>query len=204
MRCRRCGYFADVHDLGTRKCPVCACGATPAEHQPNCPGRVGKDGLPLKLRRGSYEPGDGRPTPVDERTARILSVITANLPPIDHPVEVELVEVVTGPPQVAARPPYGPGEFAGYRGKQAVGLGRRAMDKGWNVAPLYWRAFDGTEGCGVWLLKGPLRAFGTWKRAAGKVGASTGWGTDIAYAWRSDVARFPTKLTHTQLDELIT
>ncbi len=94
-------------------------------------------------------------------------------------------------------------EFAGYGGKQARGLGRAATAAGWRVNAVYWRAADGAEGCAVQLAKGPLRAAATWKRKAGHPNPKTGWSTDVAYAWRVDVERFPTKLTHTDLERLI-
>lgn len=32
--CASCGYAATDHEPGTGKCPLCACGATPAQHRP--------------------------------------------------------------------------------------------------------------------------------------------------------------------------
>lgn len=124
------------------------------------------------------------------------------LVPVVEPARV--VEAVrVAPPEVSARPPAGPGEFASYGGKQAAGLGRKAAGSGWDVRALYWRAGTGVEGCAVRLARGPLRAVATWKRAAGRLGEKSGWAADVAYAWRIDVERFPTEVTHTQLEGLI-
>ena len=102
-------------------------------------------------------------------------------------------------PMVPARPPLGPGEFStSNRGISAVKLGRKAIDAEWSVAPLFWQSAAGIAGCGIWISKGVMRAVATWKRSA-----SGSWGTDLAYAWRTDVARFPSKLTHTELERLI-
>lgn len=111
---------------------------------------------------------------------------------------------VTGPPEVPARPPAGPGEIAGYQKKQAIGLGRHAGGLGWTVTAFYWRGPDSVEGCGVWLARDALRAVATWKRPAGKQGAPTGWTTDTAYAWRADRPGSLTKMTHKQLEGIIT
>lgn len=223
MRCRKCGYPEDAHEIGTKKCPICACGEVPAKHyrgvetSPLCPalcmgcGKVvaPPDGTPhrhrpyrlndkdeaLSLRQGKFERADEGPAPIDERVARIIGV----------ELQEQAAEVTDQyrPPMVRARLPRSRLEYAGYGGRQAVGLGRRAALVGWSVRPLYWRAGDGAEGCGVWLWKDDLRAVATWKRPSTKAGMKSGWGADIAYAWRADVQRFPTKLNHTQLDELI-
>jgi hypothetical protein len=230
MRCRKCGYFEDVHE--DAKCPVCQCGETPSVHvlAPNgkaylCPAfcmlcasmtpvgephehrpyRLGKEGEPLSLRRGTFEQASSGPFPIEARVARILSCITIDLPPIAQaePLAEPDEWVPHRPPQVRARSPLGPGEFAGYGGRQAVGLGRRGVLNGWGPTPLYWRSADGVEGCGVWLSKDPMRAVATWKRPAGKLGSKSGWGADIAYAWRTDSGTFPVKLTHTELEGLL-
>ncbi|MET0916699.1 MAG: hypothetical protein ABWY81_10935 [Jiangellaceae bacterium] len=107
------------------------------------------------------------------------------------------------PPRIPARPCQGPGEIAGWQGKQAVGLGRRAMEAGWTVGAWYWMAGDGSEGCAVRLRRDVLRGVATWKRAAGKVGAKSGWVADVAYAWRSDVSRMPQKVGHVELEGLV-
>jgi hypothetical protein len=180
-RCAGCGYFADVHDLGTWRCPQ---------------ETADKNG-----RRGTFKP----PAPPEPRKAWFgLSV---PLSPSELKALSEAVDEAvpsTLPPQVPARPPYGPAEFAGGRGnKQGVKLGRHAIAAGWDVRPLYWRSGHGVEGCGLWLAKAALRGIATWKRPPGHLGDTTGWAADIAYAWRTDVERFPTKLNHTDLERLI-
>jgi hypothetical protein len=109
---------------------------------------------------------------------------------------------VVPPPRVPARPPTGPAELAGYQGRQAVGLGRAAAAAGWAVEARYWQAHDGTEGCAVRMARDDLYAVATWKRSASKAGGKSGWGADIAYGVRRGVA--PVKLTHTQLEGVIT
>lgn len=241
IRCATCGYPQAIHEAG--KCPVCACGDAPQQHErvggdllcacgcevaafmhlpsdqrcklcddevPHacvwarwlghpCPGRRSKSeangGTWLVLRQGRFKPP---PEPEVRREWFGLLV-----PVIETEPKRAAEPVVVLPPEVPARPPQGPGEFAGYAGKQAVGLGRAAMDKGWELSPWYWRAGDGSEGCAVRLAKGPLRAVATWKRAAGKQGSKSGWSSDVAYAWRTDVDRFPSEVTLTQLEGLI-
>jgi len=108
---------------------------------------------------------------------------------------------VPAQPRVPARPPLNHGEFARGQGRQALGLGRRAIEAGWDVSPWYWLAGDGTEGCAVKLAKDDLRAVATWQRPPGMLGSSKGWAADVAYAWR--VGSMPVKVTHTRLGELI-
>lgn len=227
-RCRKCGYFDDMHDVVSRQCPLCQCGETPAAHgvEKLCPAlcvvcaggkqplgephehrpyRIGSTGEPLSLRRGSYEEAIDEPMPIEERVARIVSCIADNLPPVMMAAQLAEPEelIPYRPPMVPARPPYGAQEIAGYARKQAVGLGIRAVAGGWHPNPLYWRSADGIEGCGVWLQRDDLRALATWKRPSAKAGTKSGWATDIAYAWRIGSGQFPTKMTHTELDELL-
>lgn len=240
-RCATCGYFEDVHE--GEKCPVCACGDAPAQHEqlgdelrcacgcevvsamhmpieiscplcdeelPHacvwarwlghpCPGRRSSSevnaGKWLVLRQGKYK-SPATPEPRREWFGLLVPVLESE-------VEQVVAEPVTGPPQVPARPPIEPTEFAGTQGRQARGLGRKALAAGWDVSPWYWRAFDGAEGCAVRLARGPLRAVATWKRAPGHLGEKSGWAADVAYGWRTDVSGFPTKLTVTQLEGLI-
>lgn len=181
MNCASCGYLEDMHDAGTRRCPL----ATADKN-----GRRGTFKLPAQVPVKSWH---GLVMPLSP--AELAAVAAANQ---------DVGPVAAGPPQVAARPPTGPAELAGYRRQQAVGLGRLAIEQGWNVRPLYWRDHAGVEGCGVWLNRGPLRALATWKRPAGvKTGTMTGWSTDLAYAWRADLERLPARITHTRLEELI-
>lgn len=202
MRCGACGYFRAVHDAAG-KCPLCACGEMPGAHgiipwrEPFCPGgrTSATTGKPLLLRQATFR----EPAPDGERR----DWFGLSVPVMQAEREVVVEEI--GPPLVPARPPHGPTEFAGAGGgKQGSKLGRAAGRLGWTVSALYWQGFDGAEGCGVWLAKGELRAVALWKRAAENAGKTTGWAADVAYAWRTDVARFPTKLTHTDLERLIT
>lgn len=193
------------------RCPVCACGETVDTHRavadPPSPlltfaekGKVihrcpGKD---TQLRHGTFREA---PPPEEltyvEILARDAARWRAEAEEAARPYEPP------PPPLVPARPPCGPHEFAGYQGRQAVGLGRKAVAAGWEVEARYWRAADRSEGCAVRLRKGPLRAVATWKRKADNRNPKSGWATDDAYAWRIDVQRFPTKLSHTDLEGLI-
>jgi hypothetical protein len=123
-----------------------------------------------------------------------------SMPVLEVKAEKVVLDEPLGPPQVTARPPYGPGEIAGYQGKQAVGLGRRAAAAGWTVSAHYWRAADGVEGCAVRMARDDLRAVATWKRPRGKIGAKSGWGADVAYGWR--LGTLPAKLSHTDLERI--
>lgn len=168
MNCHTCGYPEAWHDLGSLKCP---------------PETADKNG-----RRGTFK-APGPLAPRHEWFGGPAAPKSVKAAPHEPP----------RPPQVPARLPYGPTEYAtSTRGMSAAKLGRKAADSGWQVQPTYWRAADGTEGCGLKIAKGVLRAVATWKR---KPGGS--WAVDIAYAWRIDVARFPSKLTHTDLEGLI-
>jgi hypothetical protein len=102
------------------------------------------------------------------------------------------------PPLVPARPPQGVHEFAGYRGKQAVGMGRRAVAAGMDVAPYYWKSGAGVDGCAVKGWRAGFAFVATWKRPPGR-----SWAGDVAYAWAPDERGFPIKMTHTSLLELI-
>jgi hypothetical protein len=167
-----CGYLIEFHDLAGR-----------------CPG----------VKAGKFQ----RPDPVDralwrEIMARDLAARHRELERANAPYVPKIVL----PPIVPARPPLSPGEFAGWQGKQAVGLGRRAAGSGFDLMPLYWLAGDETEGCAV---KGQHAAFcfvATWKRAAGRRGSASGWGADIAYAWHPGDRQIPARMTHTDLERL--
>jgi hypothetical protein len=177
QHCAGCGYSEAYHDLGTRRCP----GTTRSKFRE-------PDNEPRKLWFGLSVPL----SPAELAEMKVLADAAGS------------VTVTSGPPQVPARSPQGPGELAGGDGaKQATKLGRHAVSLGWNVRALYWRAFNGVEGCGLWLSKAELRAVATWKRPAGNVGKLTGWASDFAYAWRADVERFPTRMNLTDLEGLI-
>lgn len=172
------------------------------EHRPY---RLGATGEPLGLRRGRYDQAHDGPMPIEERVARIISCVTADLPPVAQAEQLADVDDYSprAAPMVWARPPASAVEIAGYAGKQAVGLGRKGHAEGWTPTALYWRAADGEEGCGVWLLRDDLRALATWKRPSAKAGTKSGWATDLAYAWRVGSGTFPYKITHTALEGLL-
>lgn len=132
---------------------------------------------------------------IDWREVMRRDRVAASAPPV--------AVAAVAAPLIPARPPLSFGEYAGGQGRQAVGLGRAAMAVGWSVSPWYWLAGDGTEGCALRLARGTLRAVATWKRPSGMLGSSKGWASDLAYAWRTDVARIPQKMTVTQLEGLI-
>jgi hypothetical protein len=226
VRCGACGYDRAEHDAAG-KCPLCACGELPAAHEPAadgklgcacacgsppllhdgralyqgipCPGRRSKtSGAWLLLRQGTFRPAEPEVARRD-RFGLLVPVIER-----DEPAEVDEVRPHL-PPRVPARPPQGPHEIAGAGGgKQGSKLGRAAVALGWRVEARYWMAADGSEGCAVLLAKLPLRAVALWSRKAEAAGTKTGWKAEGAYAWRTDVARFPTKVTHTDLERLIT
>ena len=180
--CASCGYLEIYHDLGTLRCPKET--ANKAGH------------------RGSFK----TPPPVDralypEIMRRAAEARKRAIEDARKPYEPE----VAPPPLIPARPPAGPHEFAGGDGnKQATKLGRGAVALGWHAEPWYWMSGYGDEGCAARLWKGPLRAVALWSRSAASAGLTVGWKADIAYAWRADVTdRFPTKLTHTDLERLI-
>lgn len=180
VHCAACGYLFETHDLGSRKChPLTA----------NSAGR-----------RGTWR----APPPLDHSTWReILARDTAAARAKSDAERAPYVPPVVLPPQVPPRPPMGPGEIAGYQGRQAVGLGRKAVAAGFVVTALYWRAGDGAEGSGVWLAAdNGMRALALWSRKPGSLGKLSGWSADIAYAWRLNDDRMPVQLTHTELEGL--
>lgn len=205
MRCGACGYDRAEHDAAG-KCPLCACGELPELHGgipwivPACPGgrRSKTTGLALLLRQATFRP------PEPEVARRNWFGLLVPVIERDEPAEVDEVRPHL-PPRVPARPPQGPHEFAGAGGgRQGSKLGRAAVALGWHVEAFYWQAADGAEGCAARFAKGALRAVALWSRKAEAAGTKTGWKAEGAYAWRTDVARFPTKVTHTDLERLIT
>jgi hypothetical protein len=178
--CASCGYGVEWHDLGTKRCPI---------ETANKSGARGTWRDPPPPETLTYEQIMKR-----DALARRAAIEEAHR---------SYVSPVTLAPIVPARPPYGPHEFAGYGGRQAVGLGRKAVALGWEVSPWYWLAGDEHEGCALRLGKGPLRAVACWTRKAGNKNPKSGWSADVAYAWRIDIQRIPTKLNHTELEGLI-
>lgn len=180
MRCRSCGYLESTHDAARR------CHAATAD----------KNG-----RRGTFSPAP--PDAPDIGWRKIMELeAAARRAESDHARAVYVPPVVE-PPMVPARSPMGPGEIAGGGGKkQATKLGRQAIDAGWLVEAVYWRAADGTEGCALRLAgPGQMRAVATWARDGGKAGTLAGWSADIAYAWRP--GEMPAKINHTALADLL-
>lgn len=163
--CARCGYLVGYHDVARR-----------------CPG----------MKTGTWQdrdPIDGALWPqimARDVAARTRAIEEARRPYI--PVSVPT-------PIVAARPPQDPGEFAGARGAQAVGLGHRAVTAGMDVAPYYWKSGTGIEGCAVKGYRPGLAFVATWKRVPGK-----SWSVDVAYLWNpSDRRSFPSRIKLTEL-----
>lgn len=179
-RCGACGYFAETHGIDGRCHPATA----------------DRNG-----RRGSWRPA---PEPVPDVGWREIMSLEAAARRVESDAGRAAYEPpAPTPPQVPARRPAGPGEIAGAgTRKQATKLGRVAIDAGWIVEAVYWRAYDGTEGCALRLAgPGGVRAVATWARKPGNLGALTGWSADIAYAWRP--GDMPAKVNHSQLDELL-
>lgn len=179
IHCAACGYPRDTHDPDGR--------CHPATGDKN--GRRGKWREPPPVDYSTWEVIIAR-----DARARFAAIEEARKP-YEPPVIL--------PPQVVARAPHNAGEVAGYQGRQAVGLGRKARGLGWTVTAEYSRAGDGTEGSYLKLAKGPLRAVATWLRKPGNIGRMSGWSADVAFAWRSDVERFPVRINHTDLEDLI-
>jgi hypothetical protein len=177
MLCAGCGYARQWHELGTFKCP---------KETANKNGARGKwrDPLPIDMT-------DFRGIMRRDWLARQAAY--------DQASAVTEPEVVP-PPLIPARWPAGPHELAGYQGRQAVGMGKRAVAAGWMVQARYWQAHDGTEGCAVSMRTDDLYAVATWKRAAGKAGTTSGWGADIAYGVKRGT--MPIKMTHTELERV--
>lgn len=179
MRCASCGYGAEWHELGTQKCPI-----ETADRN----GRRGrwKDAPPI-------DHSDYRTIMRRDWLARQAAYEALHAP---------YVPVVIPPPRIPARSPNGPHELAGYAGRQAIGLGRKAVAAGWRVTAHYAMRHDGEEFCAIKMQRADLFAVATWTRKPGKQGGKSGWEADIAYGVRRGDA--PVKLTHTQLEGVIT
>jgi len=179
MHCASCGYPFRFHDLGTNRCPI--------------------ESADINGRRGTWRvPRPADPALYPEIMRRDAMARRAEDEEAKRPYEPP------PPPQIAARAPQGPTEYAtSNRGMSAVKLGRLAMDAGWEVEPWYWKEHDGTEGCALRLAQGALRAVAVWSRTLANAGGATGWKAEYAYAWRADVARFPARLNITDLENLL-
>lgn len=175
--CDRCGYLREYHQVVTLRCPADGGGYAKT---------VGwRDSPPL-------DTSDWQTIIRREAQARQEAYAAARAP---------YVSPVVPPPLIPARAPQGPSELAGYQGRQAMGLGRAAIEAGWRVAAFYWLAGDCTEGCAVKLQRDDLRAVATWRRAAGSIGKTSGWSADVAYGWR--VGTIPAKVNHTDLKSFL-
>lgn len=172
-----CGYPRDFHSLGSLLCPD-----------------------PPKNTKPKYRPA---PTEHEALTWRqVIARDAARRKAAEAEAAQKRDVAPTPPPLIPARPPQSPLELAGYQGKQAIGLGRRAVAAGWQVGAAYWKAHDGTEGCAVTLAYPAqgLRAVATWKRPAAKAGTMSGWGADVAYAWRQ--GEMPAQCNITDLEAI--
>jgi hypothetical protein len=178
MHCAGCGYRPEHHQVGTQCCPT-------------------GDGGFAKMAKWR-EPAPIDRTPWRDIMRRDHAARMAKYAAERAPYE----SAVIAPPLVPARAPRDVGELAGHGGRQAVGLGRKAVAAGWRVAAFYWQVHDESEGCAVKMARDDLFAVACWKRKPGKQGSKSGWEADIAYGVRRGDA--PVKLTHTQLEGVIT
>jgi hypothetical protein len=170
--CGGCGYLARWHEGPELRCPS------------------------LKTKRWQDPP------PVDRSMWRdILARDTAMRHAVYDARNAPHEPQIVLPPRIPARAPYGPGEIAGHQGRQALGLGRKAVAAGWRVTAHYAMAADGGELSAVKLARDDLRAVATWRRAPGKVGSKSGWSADVAYGWR--LGTMPAKINHTDLERFI-
>ena len=177
VHCAGCGYLLAYHQIGTGNCPA---------------------------DQGFVKTAKFRePPPIDRSDFRVIMRRDYLARKAKYEAEHAPYEpVVVPPPRIPARSPNGAGEIAGYGGRQAVGLGRKAVAAGWQVSAHYWQAHDGSEGCAIRMTRGDLCAVALWKRKPGKAGSKSGWEADDAFGvWRGDA---PVKLTHTQLEGVIT
>lgn len=183
MRCV-CGYPREYHEL-SGACPLCACGAVPAEHvDKRCPGKsASAAGRFPTLRRGTFR----EPPPMPRMVPGPFGFL---VPALEDEV---VVEVKAGPPQVPARQTISLDEIA----KQAMTLGRKAADNGWTVVPWYYRTWNGTEASILRLRRAELGSDVIWERARGV----TGWKSALVYAWRR--GQLPQKIGVKRLSDLI-
>lgn len=196
--CARCGYLSEYHDVA-RRCPGMKTGKW-TERDPIdgalWPEILARD-VAARTRAVLIDPEKWRDGPAEARGklfARATRVVLG-MEPMPETGPIPVLE-----PIVCARPPRGPHEFAGYHGKQAVGLGRLAAGLGFDVAPYYWMSGERVEGCAVKGYRAvPGLAFvATWKREPSK-----SWATDVAYAWNPGGREGPARVTVTELEEII-
>lgn len=164
-----------------------------------CPGRRSEaeasHGQWLKLRQGTFKVADEQ-APETALWREILARDTAARHAAAAAARAEHVHTPVPPPRIAARPPLDLTEVAAGQGRQARGLGRKAVAAGWSVLAYYWMADDGTEGSAVQLHREGARAVAVWTRPPGV----KGWKTDVAYGWRAGSGRVPQKITLKQLE----
>jgi hypothetical protein len=198
VRCGACGYAREDHDP-TGHCPLCACGATPAEHllawavpppmlkastEARCPNREQREsGKWLTMRRGSFRPPEPMPR-LRELYHGIMVIAESEFVPTPG--------VAYAPPRVAARDTYALSEIA----PRATPVGSLAADLGWAVRPMYWMDAEGTETSALLMHRGALRAVAYWSRAEGGR-----WKTGGARAWRD--GSWPREVGVTALARLI-
>jgi hypothetical protein len=186
MSCAACGYLQDDHDWPSGRCPLCACGALPAEHEgaeTHCPGKLPNEaGRRPSLRRGKFRPA---PPPI-----ALVPRADGSYVPAPPPVEEDAP--VGAPPLVPARYTAAESEIA----PRAMPLGTLAADLGWKVEPWYWQAADGAEMSVLVMQRDDLRAVAYWSREPGGT-----WKTAGARAWK--LGNWPVEVGVTALIALI-
>jgi hypothetical protein len=199
-----CGYAREDHDPSGH-CPLCACGATPAEHvlawtvhppmlkastEARCPGKPQREtGKWLTMRRGSFRLPEP-PAALVELYHGIRVPLSEN--ELKRRAAEAVDEHVVAEPLVSARLTVALDEIA----PRARPLGTLAADLGWTVVPYYWQAGDGTETSALLLHRGDLRAAAYWHRAPG-----ASWRTGGAWGWQ--VGAWPAKVGVTALTNVI-
>jgi hypothetical protein len=219
-----CGEVPERHDrVGEQLLCLCCCEVPAFMHAPTtdacwlcnaglphpcvyarwlaapCPGRRSEGettkGRWLELRQGTFKPQYATP----RETALWREVLSRDTAARHAAAEEKRRPYAPEPvllPRVPARPPSFSREFAAGGGRQAKGLGKKAIAAGWSVEVRYWMAGDGTEGCALRMKRGDLRGVATWTRSAG----ADGWKADVVYAWRIGSGRIPQKVTLKQLE----
>lgn len=186
MHCGRCGYLTEYHDEA-RRCP----GLKTGQWQDRDPidRTLWRDILSRDARareRAYLLDPDVMRKGAPEAVRKLMDRAMRNEP-----------AVVIGPPLISPRPPQGPHEFAGARGLQAVGLGKRAAGRGMDVAPFYGQSAERVDWCAVKGYRPSMAFVARWER---KPGAT--WGFDLAYTW-NPVGGMPIGVGYTALMGLI-